>query len=468
MQGLSDRLQGKLHQALPVELRHVPERIADVASALNLRCALTGGLVRDLLRLELGQITRDDFVAAVHDFDIVVEGLGQAGSAGGTALAYELVRRLPGKLTVNPSFQTASIHVQADSIEIDIASARREEYPAPGQLPQVDTISCSIEQDLPRRDFSINALALELHPAPGVLVDPLGGIGDLRDRLLRVLHSRSFVDDPTRLLRAIRYSMRLNYDLEAVTREQYAQAIDDGVLDCLSPERVRYELECIANEPRWVEVWGVMDLTRLTDGLAEALGGVSVRWALDDAQALDIALKNQSKLLEQDGLEPWIMRTGWLLRSVPDAQLQPVAERIGLYPKQIALLQQVRRLLHDCAYQLAGELRPSQVVQLLERWPRAAAAAALFTYTNNVDSARMTRRQLLRYLDTWCHVRGELDGHALLALGAAPGKQLGELRDFLRYARLDGDIVTAEEEAAVAVNWIRQHASLESPDSEVG
>jgi hypothetical protein len=131
------------------------------------------------------------------------------------------------------------------------------------------------------------------------------------------------------------------------------------------------------------------------------------------------------------------------------------------------LLQQVRALLHDTSYQLAGELLPSQVVQLLERWPRGAATAALFMHNADSDSARMTRRQLLRYLDTWSAVRGELDGHALLALGAPHGKALGELRDYLRYLRLDGLLRTAEAEQAAALEWIR-NAERDTPERADG
>jgi tRNA nucleotidyltransferase (CCA-adding enzyme) len=435
----------------------VPDRIRDVAKALDVRVALTGGLTRDLLRLDYGQLSRDEFTTQVHDFDIVVEARNLHGyRAGAIHFAYELVRRLPGKLTLNEAFHTATISTD-DGVELDIASSRMEFYPSPGMLPQVDVSGYSIEQDLPRRDFSINAVALELHPTPGALIDPIGGAADIRDGLIRILHSRSFIDDPSRLLRAIRYSVRLNFDLEPVTRDQYRQAVEDGMLDCLSAERVRYELECIGSEPRWVETWGVLDLTEVTDALAKPLGGICRRWSLEDAQALDIALKNQSALLQNDDLPPWLIRTAWVLTDVADEHIETVAARLGLFPKHIRLLRQARSLMHACGYELSGELRPSQIVELLERWPRLSAVTALFIHPTNTDSARMVRRQILRYLDTWSAVDNLLDGHALQELGAVEGPHLGKLQRYLRSQRLDGNITDLDDEVAAAVEWLAQH-----------
>jgi tRNA nucleotidyltransferase (CCA-adding enzyme) len=450
-----DKLWERLHAALPVGLRHVPERARDVAAQLDLRVGLAGGIPRDLVRLALGQTTRDEFDAGRRDFDFVVEGPAGPRGGAGISFAYELVRRLPGKLTVNAAFHTASIELD-EGIVLDIATARREDYASPGQLPQVDVGGVALEADLPRRDFSLNALALELHPDCGLLLDPLGGVGDIRDKLVRILHSGSFSDDPTRLLRALRYSLRLNYNLEAATRSVFQAAIDDDVLDCLSPERVRYELECIGREARWVEIWGVMDLTRITDGLAAPLGGISRRWDMEGAAALDIALGNQAALVAREGAEPWVLRLGWLLRTLPDEQFEPVATRLGLYPRQAQLLLTARKLLRDTARRLAVPLSASRVVRVLEAWPAPAVLAALFTHAANEPGPMEARRQMLRYLDEYSLVRCELDGTDLMELGCPPGPAVGEVLRQLRYLRLDGVIRDEAGERRMAQKLIRR------------
>jgi len=195
-----------------------------------------------------------------RDFDVVVAGRGDP-RLGGAAIpfAYELARRLPGKLTINAAFHTATL-VTDDPVRIDLTTARTETYPRPGQLPEVDVSGVDIATDLLRRDFAANAIALDIADDYGQLIDPAGGLGDIAARQIRVLHGASFSDDPTRLLRAVRYSVRLGYDLEPVTRAQFSQAVDDGVLDHVSPERIRNELEWIGGEERWAQMWAVLDI----------------------------------------------------------------------------------------------------------------------------------------------------------------------------------------------------------------
>jgi tRNA nucleotidyltransferase (CCA-adding enzyme) len=463
---LYDNLLARLGNVLPVALRHIPDRIHDVAAQLEMRVALAGGIPRDLLRHVSGQLTREEFDEQSNDFDLVVEGPGGPRGGAGVSFAYELVRRLPGKLTTNGVFHTATIETD-DGVQIDVATARLEEYPAPGQLPVVDVSGYSIEADLPRRDFSINALALELYPNRGRLIDPLGGAGDVRDRLVRILHSNSFSDDPTRLLRALRYSLRLNYDLEPATRAVFQSAIDEEVLAYLSAERVRYEVECIGREPRWVELWGVMDLTHITDGLADALGGISRFWALEDATALDIGLSNHSALLVREGVEAWLLRTGWLLRTLTDEQFRLLAARLGLYPRQVQLLLSARALLRAEVKRLSRPLRPSQIVRVLENWPPAAILGAIFTYTANAPGPIAARHNMLRYLDEYSLVRSALDGHALLELGAPAGPALGELLKQLRYLRLDGVIRDEAAERKMAQKLIRRMTPVR-PANEPG
>ena len=228
---------------MPVATRHVIHRLRDVGRQTDMRTALVGGVPRELLRVQHDQLPAERLFEDVRDFDVVVEG---------DALIYvkELHRRLPGRIVENAPFRTATLTLD-DGVILDIASARTEEYEAPGALPTVSTAGTSLSQDMARRDFTVNAMALDLSDTPGELIDPTGGAGDVADKQIRVLHPRSFIDDPTRLARALRYSIRLEYDLEPATRSLYIAAVEEAVTDHLTPERIRYELECIAREERW-------------------------------------------------------------------------------------------------------------------------------------------------------------------------------------------------------------------------
>lgn len=203
--------------------------VVELAKARGARCYLVGGPVRDLL-LE----------HPIGDLDLLL-------SHALAPFARELARRLSGRAALHPEFQTAT--VETPEVRIDLAQARREHYPRPGALPEVEP--AEVGEDLLRRDFSIHALALPLLPLQGdVLLDPGRGLADLKARRLRVLHDRSFRDDPTRLLRLARYSARLDFGIEPRTRRLAREAIQGGALDTVSGDRIRHELERALLEPQ--------------------------------------------------------------------------------------------------------------------------------------------------------------------------------------------------------------------------
>jgi tRNA nucleotidyltransferase (CCA-adding enzyme) len=182
---------------------------------------VVGGAVRDAL-LE----------RTPRQLDLVIEG-------DALAVARRAAARLGGELTVHERFGTAT--VRADGYDFDLAAARRERYAHPGALPDVQ-LGASIEEDLGRRDFSINAIAVGL--ADGRLIEWPGAHGDLRAGVLRTLHDRSFVDDPTRMLRLVRYAHRLGFAAEPHT----AGLVDPGLLSTVSGDRLGAELRLIVRE----------------------------------------------------------------------------------------------------------------------------------------------------------------------------------------------------------------------------
>jgi tRNA nucleotidyltransferase (CCA-adding enzyme) len=207
---------------------------------------LAGGAVRDLLLRR-----------AIRDVDLVVEG-------DGVALARRLARRLSAPIREHPRFATATLRL-SDAASLDVATARTETYRRPGALPEIRP--AGIAEDLARRDFTVNAMALRIAPGPPRLLDPQGGWADLRKGVIRMLHAASPRDDPTRSFRAVLYANRLGFRIEGHTRRWIAEAARAGLIDSISGDRLRREMTRLLSEPR--RAAAVSQLSRL--GLAQAV-----------------------------------------------------------------------------------------------------------------------------------------------------------------------------------------------------
>ena len=218
-------LSAQIQKQLPAELVDFMQQAGEIAAAQGQNLYLVGGVVRDLL---LGR--------ANLDLDLVVEG-------DAIKLAQQLLDIAHGKITTHPRFNTAKI--RRDKWSIDLTTARSETYARPGALPKVKP--GVLASDLSRRDFTINTMAVELIPSRyGQLVDRHGGRDDLEHKLIRILHEKSFVDDATRIWRALRYEQRLNFQLEPNTLKLLKR--DIPMLDTISGDRIRHELELILDE----------------------------------------------------------------------------------------------------------------------------------------------------------------------------------------------------------------------------
>ncbi|MBC8077577.1 MAG: CCA tRNA nucleotidyltransferase, partial [Chloroflexales bacterium] len=298
-----------LLQALPAAIRVVLS--VAVAAADGARLALVGGSVRDLaLALPLD-----------YDLDLVVEG-------DAPTLARRLARQLNGTVEAeHAAFGTATLRAPLGerAALIDVTSARRETYAHPAALPAV--APAALDDDLVRRDFSLNAMALELFPDSlsdllARLLDPLGGLRDLEAGQLRVLHDASFRDDPTRILRGLRLAARLGLHWEPHTNKLLRGALDDGMLERTSPERVCAELCLALAEPHPAHVLERADQSRVTPHIFPALHWTPpqhVRWQRAQvALAIEAALAKPSLALglltyELDELEREALRQRYRL-----------------------------------------------------------------------------------------------------------------------------------------------------------
>jgi tRNA nucleotidyltransferase (CCA-adding enzyme) len=369
-----------------IEPERLGERLAALPGIDRLRKAaaaipayLVGGAVRDLL---LGR--------ARADLDVAVEG--QVG---------ELAGRLGGEVRTHERFATAAVLV--DGLQVDLAATRSETYAHPGALPEVRPAPLSA--DLARRDFTVNAMAVPLAGDPE-LIDPHRGLEDLRRGELRVLHPRSFVDDPTRALRAARYAARYDFALERET----AELLRRTDLNTVSRDRAEVELRKLAGEPearRGFELlgeWGLLELAPVALDLVAAVGEVAAA-------------------------QPW-------------RQIAPRADVV-----QAAALGRGVAEARELAS--ARPERPSEVVEFARG--RTGVELAL--------ARALGAKWLDRYVAEHRHVRLEVDGNDLIAHGVPEGPAIGRgLGEALR-AKLDGEINGKREELAAALAAARENVS---------
>jgi len=226
---------------VPAEIRPLLEKIGRLAQQQGMPAYAVGGCVRDWALAALppsaafrgGPDGRRFRIRAVTDLDVAVEG-------DGIAFAKRAAGALGGSVTAHPQFGTATL--QRRRLRVDIASCRKETYAAPAAYPKV--AAGRLRDDLFRRDFTVNAMAMALAPrAFGRLIDPFKGMADLKAKRLRILHPRSFVDDPSRILRAVRFAQRYHLAVEPRTRRALRRAVAAGMLERLNRGRLRKEFE---------------------------------------------------------------------------------------------------------------------------------------------------------------------------------------------------------------------------------
>ncbi len=436
---VDSNLRPLLAQALPDPLWRMVKVIGGVADELGMPLYFVGGLVRDLL---LGQ--------KPTDLDMVVEG-------DAILLARTLAQRLGGETRTHARFGTAKwlLHptvwpaVSAAPTDpdtaplpeaIDFVTARTEFYTQPTVLPTVQ--QGSIKLDLHRRDFTINTLAVRLDGAHlGELLDFYGGRRDLEEKLIRVLHSLSFIDDPTRILRAVRFEQRLGFAIEPRTLELLLDSRD--LLRQVTGPRIRHELELALFDERPADIMQRLDELGILSYIAEGLG-----WS-DEARAgfarlpLLLADPAWAEIYRPDELDA-IYFFIWMAPHPPAVQ-ETVMDRLRVRKTTRSDLQHVRELRAVLPH-LPAEATPATVEKQLRPYaphPRALLAARALA------ADPITMEHLERYWREWRHVRTVIDGHALKRLGLKPGPIYQELLDALLAARLNGEVRSAEDEWAL-------------------
>ena len=407
-------LSRQISRLLAPELVEFLHRAADTAARQNAaRLYLVGGAVRDLL---LERTTRD--------IDLMVDG-------DAVRLAETLHETRPGKLRRHRRFGTAKIEY-AD-FAVDFATLRDETYARPGALPDVKP--GSIATDLWRRDFTVNAMAASLMPDDfGEVIDLYSGLDDLARGLIRVLHAGSFRDDASRIWRALRYEQRLGFKLAKETETLLRR--DLPMLASITPERLRYEIECVFSE----------EMPEDTLSRAATLGVLACLHPDLKFNAAAVDRFQRARTFMAPKTPSFDLYLGLLAYDLPETTR--LSRELRLTKRSARVLADLASAKTDLATLADAGTPPSRVYRLLHGLDITALQAAAIAMPGAAAS------EVNRYLEIYRYVKPALNGHDMLELGVPPGPEIVRLTEKLRAALLDGQISTRREEITRTKRWM--------------
>ncbi len=417
---------------------------------------LVGGGVRDLL------LTDESKTLLLQDIDLVVDGFHRAADdRAGVTLANTIQEKYPNcRLSVHGEFQTAALLWHKDpvlgSLWLDIATARTEFYPYPTANPEVE--ASSIRQDLYRRDFTINALAVRL-TAPrkgeasrkGDLLDFFGGLIDLRSRQIRVLHANSFIEDPTRIYRAVRFAVRLKFRIETQTESYIRYAIDSGVYEKLrlsdrsSPAlttRLRAELKYILQTNYWKPALILLSRLGALRCLHQDLELTPQLW-----HSIRYVARWLRSLDPENKFQHWLIVLEVLISALPTDERIIVASNLQLPKESIQRISNLDNNAQTIAKGLVKCQLPSEVYQLLQDYKDIDLVLVAA-----ISQIQPHRKTIWRYLTKLSRVKPLITGKDLKRLGYKPSPLFKQILDEILRATLDGEISSTEEAIAIIQN----------------
>lgn len=460
-----------LHQTLKDRLLEIWPAlmlIAEVAQQKGWELYLVGGAVRDLLLEFVPNFAGGP--QALTDIDLVVEG---AGSGAGVALAKALQAKYPQvSLQTYGQFQTAALAWPAHSQDadetllVDIATARTEFYPYPAANPDVK--ASSIQQDLYRRDFTINAMAVGLTKGAngssvGALLDFFDGWRDLQQHHVRVLHSNSFIEDPTRIFRAVRFAVRLGFSIEPQTERFIRSALSSGVYARIQASqdkapalqsRLQAELKYLLETKTWdvalreierLGAWACLDdELKVTPSLLQQLRRLD-RWLVKFGdQKIDDKKTGPTLKL---GQPRWLIFLELLLLQLPAQKAIKVASKLNLGTSSLRRLEKIQASEPYLLAQLSQVNRPSQVYFLLSGY-------ALCELLMMGDRHPYTLGpHIWQYIVQLSQVAPPIDGATLKRLGLQPGPQFRKIIAEVHQLALDGELTTAQAAEAYVLTY---------------
>ena len=417
---------------MPAYVRNLLQQLGVVADEMGVRAYLVGGFVRDLLLRQKNL-----------DIDVVVEG-------DGIAFARAFAAKVPCRVREHEKFGTAVI-IFPDDFKVDVATARIEYYDGPATLPRVE--DASIRHDLYRRDFTINTLTIALNQDSfGLVLDFYGGQRDLRDKSIRVLHNLSFIEDPTRLYRAVRFEQRLNFRIGRQTERLMRSAVQLKMVRKAGGVRILNELKHIL-----IEAHIVPALERLDQfGLLQI---IDKRIKLDEEQksllkAADQAVNWYELLYTGKPCRRWLVFMLCLFDDLPVAGLRKLGRWFAMRPDETAIiveeLPRILRLYRKINRVLRQQRKPAN--SEIYHWfnPFTVESLLYLLARSEKDGAR---QWISLYMTDLRRVKTQINGNDLVRLGMTPGPEFQDVFCQLLDAQLDGVVKTRSDE----IKWVREH-----------
>ena len=429
-----DLITTKIRRAFPEKMADLLRFSGRLAVEMGYTAFAVGGFIRDLL---LG--------VQNLDVDMVIEG-------NAIEYAKRLSKELCGVYVYHKRFGTATVFIPSLG-RIDIAMTRTEIYERPAALPTVRL--GPIENDLYRRDFTINAMAFSLDRRHfGELLDPFNGRNDLKEGIIRALHDLSFVDDPTRIFRAVRFEQRFDFRIEPHTENLIKKAVGLKMVDRTQKQRIREELISILSEDKPLKA--VRRLSELNElrfidpDLKLKNSTVSLFNSADEA----LAWYDNTHISRRHALECWLIYLAVLIDDLSPAKIKKICGDFVFKKADAAKLVSYKKNEKRISAVLSkkGKLKPSQVYEHLEGFPYEVMI--MFMAKTRSQTAR---RRIMSYITKYAHVKLDLRGDDLKKAGMEPGPHFKEIIRRTLHAKLDGRVKTKNEELGFAVKTRRYH-----------
>ena len=410
-------LASEIERQLPAELVEFMQEAGLVSASQGQSLYLVGGVVRDLI------LKRTNL-----DLDLVATG-------DAITLAKQLAGITQAKVNIHPRFRTATL--KWDEWRVDLATARSESYARPGALPTVKP--ASIEIDLFRRDFTINAMAIELaHSRWGDVIDLYGGRADLENKSLRILHEDSFIDDATRIWRGLRYEQRLDFKLEPKTLRLLKR--DIPMLETISSDRIRHELELILKEEFPEKVIRRAERLKVLPELHPGFKG-------DGWLARKFKKARQASSPNPPPAELYLALLAYRLTA---DETEKLISRLRLGKSEARTLRESSSLKAGLESLADPALAASRIYSILNSYFTSALAANYLA-----TDSRIVKKRINLFLTRLRNIKPALTGTDLRKLGVSPGPGMKEILQRLLEARLDGVVKSKRGEAERVAVWMQ-------------
>lgn len=410
-------------------VRKIIRAVSSVATARGERAYLVGGIVRDLILNYPNQ-----------DVDLVVIG-------DGIAFAKDLAEKLGGYSHPHTRFKT-SVVVLPDGSRVDVVSSRSESYPYPGALPEVQ--EGNLRSDLYRRDFTINSLAIDLSQEKfGELVDYFGGMRDIRNKKIRILHGLSFIDDPTRILRGLRFASRLKFDISSDTKNKLQKALEKNMFRRLSGKRLRTEITALLDGPRILSTLELLESYGILENLNRKIK--LDRFSRELLINIDITLSWFIITFPEEKINRTVLYLMVLLEKLRNDERSRFCSRLSISGQEKETLLNYKNHSKAAVYLFRRKSKP-RISQIYNLFSVFSLETLLFIHAFAIDPA--LKKAISGFLLKYRYISTNLGGDQLKKMGLPEGPEFKSVLTKLKEAYLDGKIISKEEEIALATELI--------------